>query len=251
MNKVINLKSVQMSCTQCSLSQLCLPRGLDKNEFSQLDKIIKHERTLKKGEQLFELGQPFKSLYAVRSGTVKVFLPIKNGDVQVVGFHMPGELLGFDAIGHNEHTCTAVALETCNICELPSAQLHEHALEIPGLYEHLMSLMSDEITEEHEMMLMLGRKSAEERIATFLLNLSARYSKRGFSPHKFNLTMSRNDIANYLGLAVETVSRCITHMQDEKLIEANRKYIHILDMEHLCEFVGTTEHECEMMKEGV
>jgi len=249
MSKVINIKSVKLSCSQCSLSTLCLPRGLDRDEFEKVASIVQRERPLRKGEALFEIGQPFKSLYAVQSGSVKVYLPTNDGEEQIVGFHMPGELLGFDALGHDEHTCTAVALETSSICELPYTKLSEIAKQVPGLSMHFMQLMGNEIADEHGMMLMLGKKSAEERIASFLISLSARYSKRGFSPNQFNLTMSRHDIANYLGLAVETISRCISHMQDEKILSADRKYIDILDMPRLRALAGVSERPCSILEE--
>ncbi len=248
MNKVVDFKSVKLSCLACSLSQLCLPRGLNKADFAKVAAIVERERPLEKGEPLFKLGQPFKSLYAVRTGSVKVYLPTNDGGEQIVGFHMPGELLGFDAMGHDEHTCTAVALEDSSVCELPYAQLHKIAKQVPGLSEHFMTLMSNEIADEHKMMLMLGKKSAEERTAIFLLSLSARFSQRGFSPNQFNLTMSRLDMGNYLGLAVETISRCVSHMQDEKIIEADRKYIHILDMPRLRAMAGVDEPTCQLLE---
>ena len=223
MSKVINIKSIKVSCSQCSLSQLCLPRNLDHDDFEALASIVKRERPLQKGEPLFELGQPFKSLYAIRTGSVKVFLPTNEGDEQIVGFHMPGELLGFDGMGQDSHSCSAVALESTSICELPYNRLQDIASELPSLTNHFMTLMSNEIADEHSMMLMLAKKSAEARMATFLLSLSARFSKRGFSARQFNLTMSRHDIANYLGLAVETVSRIMTHMQDAGIINVDRR----------------------------
>ena len=251
MTKVVNIKSVKLSCSQCSMSTLCLPRGLNNEEFDKVASIVQRERPLQRGEALFEIGQPFKSLYAVQSGSVKVFLPTNDGDEQIVGFHMPGELLGFDALGHDEHTCTALALETSSVCELPYDKLHELCKQVPGLSQHFMHLMSNEIADEHGMMLMLGKKSAEERIASFFLSLSARYSKRGFSPNQFNLTMSRHDIGNYLGLAVETISRCISNMQDNKIVEADRKYIRILDMAHLRKLAGVDERPCQLLEEKI
>lgn len=241
MTKIINFKSVKVSCSQCSLSQLCLPRGLSHHEFETLTEILKRERPVEKGEALFELGQPFKSLFAIRTGSVKVFLPTNDGDEQIVGFHMPGELLGFDGMGHDTHGCSAVALESSSICELPYARLHDLCQEIPSLSDHFMTLMSNEIADEHAMMLMLAKKSAEARMATFLLSLSSRFSKRGFSPSQFNLTMSRHDIANYLGLAVETVSRLMTHMQDEGLIHVDRRFVSIVDMPALQSMAGAGE----------
>jgi len=250
MNKVVNIKSVKLSCAQCSLATLCLPRGLEKDEFDKVASIVQREWPMRKGEVLFEMGEPFRSLYAVQSGSLKALIPTSNGDEQIVGFNMPGELLGFDALGGDVHTCTTVALETSSVCELPFSKLNMIAEEIPSLNQHFMQLMSNEIADEHKMMLMLGKKSADERIASFLLSLSARFSKRGFSPNQFNLTMSRHDISNYLGLAVETISRCIGHLQDEHIIEAERKYIRIIDMPRLRKLAGITEQRCLLLEEN-
>ena len=241
MTKVINFKSIKMSCTQCSLSQLCLPRGMSMEEFESLTAIVKRERPIEKGTTLFEMGQPFRSLYAIRTGSVKVFLPTNDGEEQIVGFHMPGEILGFDGMGHDVHACSAVALESSSICELPYSNLNDLAHKLPSLSDHLMTLMSNEIADEHSMMLMLAKKSAEARMAAFLVSLSSRFRKRGFSANQFNLTMSRNDIANYLGLAVETVSRLMTHMQDNGIIHVDRRFVSIKDMDGLHALAG----ECE------
>lgn len=249
MTKIINFKSVKVSCSQCSLASLCLPRGLNNEELESLTSIVKRERPLVKGEPLFELGQPFKSLYAIRTGSVKVYLPTNEGDEQIVGFHMPGELLGFDGMGHDVHCCSAVALESSSICELPYSRLHDLSHELPSLTDHFMTLMSHEIADEHAMMLMLAKKSAEARMATFLLSLSARFSKRGFSAKQFNLTMSRHDIANYLGLAVETVSRIMTHMQEEGLIDVDRRFVSIVDMPGLRSLAGIRDPQVTQRNE--
>lgn len=245
MAKIINLKSVKVSCSQCSLNQLCLPRSLSHEEFDALTSLVQRERSLAKGETLFDLGAPFTSLYAIRTGSIKVFLPTNSGEEQIVSFHMPGELLGFDGIGHDSHCCTAEALEACNICELPYPKIHELCLKLPSLSDHFMNLMSNEIAEEHAMMLTLAKKSAEERIAVFLLRMSARFHRRGFSTSQFNLTMSRHDIANYLGLAVETVSRIMTHLQDEGIIGVDRRFINIRDMNRLRILADVNDNTCQ------
>lgn len=233
MPKVIDIKSIENICSQCSLSQLCLPRGLSVEELRELSTIVKRERQISKGDIVYEIGQPFNSLYAIRIGSVKVLLPMNDGEEKIVGFHMPGELLGFDGMGHDKHCCTAVALESTSVCELPYNQLLELAIKLPNLGKHFMTLMSNEIADDHAQMLMLTKKTAEARIATFLLNLSARFRIRGFSEKQFNLRMSRNDIANYLGLAVETVSRIMTRMQEEGIIDVNRRFVNILNMQNL------------------
>jgi len=233
MTNIINLKAIKASCTQCSLNQLCLPRSLSHEEFDALTNLVQRERNLAKGETLFEMGASFSSLYAIRTGSIKVFLPTNSGEEQIVSFHMPGELIGFDGIGHASHCCTAEALEACKICELPYPKLHELSLKLPSLSDHFMNLMSNEIADEHAMMLTLAKKSAEGRMAVFLLRMSARFHRRGYSTSQFNLTMSRHDIANYLGLAVETVSRIMTHLHDEGIIDVDRRFINILDMSRL------------------
>ena len=249
MNKVINIQAVKVSCGQCSLAQLCMPRGLSNDEFNTLTAIVKRERPLQKGESLFKLGQSFSSLYAVRTGSVKTYLPTAGGEEQIVGFNMPGELLGFDGISRGDHTCTAIALEQTSVCELPFNRLHDLCNELPSLNDHFLSLMSNEIVGEHAMMLALARKSAEARMATFLLNLSSRFKRRGFSPTQFHLTMSRHDIANYLGLAVETVSRIMTHMQDAGMVEVERRFVRLTDMPRLQQLAGIEPDACASARE--
>ncbi len=244
MSQVVNLKSVKATCQSCSLSRLCLPRGLHDEELERLDRIVQRKRPLTKGEALFHVGQPFHSLFAVRSGSIKVVLPTSHGEEQIVGFHLPGELLGLDAMGHDTHHCTAIALETSSVCELPYHQMQELCKQIPSLNDQLMSLISDEIAGEHEMLLMLGKKTAEVRLAAFMANLSVRFHRRGFSSTEFNLPMSRHDIANYLGLAVETVSRLFTRFQEEGVIEVHRRLVQIRDRNRLWELAEMGGPQC-------
>jgi CRP/FNR family transcriptional regulator len=137
------------------------------------------------------------------------------------------------------HTCSAMALETTSVCELPFSGLEDLSRQVAGLQHQLFKLVGKEISNEHSMLLMLGNRSAEERLATFLLSLSSRLHERGFSAHEFNLSMSRHDIANYLGLAVETVSRLFTRFQEEGLLEVERRHITIRDLDRLRRMVGS------------
>ena len=233
MNKVINISTAKSSCAVCGFSDLCLPHGLKKEEWKLLDGLIQQEHTLEKGEPFFYSGQAFKSLYAVHSGSIKTFILTNDGDEQVIGFHMPGDLLGFDALGADIHSCTAVALETSSVCEIPIRALQALCLKAPHFAKHIMALMSQQITNQHDMMLMLAKKSAEVRIAALLLSISSRFQARGFSANQYHLSMSRHDIGNYLGLAVETVSRLLTHLHDAGMIQVDRRYIRIADMNGL------------------
>ncbi|MEM7401708.1 MAG: fumarate/nitrate reduction transcriptional regulator Fnr [Pseudomonadota bacterium] len=232
--KKINFKSLKASCKNCSLVELCLPRGLNTDDLSTLDEMIQQRRLVQKTENIFSQGKRSNCIYAVRSGSVKTFTTDKNGEEQILGFHLPGEILGLDGMDNQIHSCSAVALDTSTICELPIDDLNVLCVKIPGLQQQLLSLISNEITKDHTMLMLLARRNAEQKLATFFINLSGRFKARGYSADEFDLTMSRYDIGNYLGLADETVSRLISKFKDNKIIDANRKQISILNHEKLC-----------------
>jgi len=217
---------------------LCLPIGINETDMAKLEKIIKRKQPLKRGEHLFSQGDSFRSLYAIKSGSVKIYSIANDGSEQVTGFLLPGELAGMDAINTEQHNSGAKALETTSFCEIPFIQLEELAGQLSSLRHQLLRLMSKEIVKEEEMLMQLGKKTAEERLASMLLNFSARFKERGFSPSEFNLSMSRNDIGNYLGLAVETVSRLFTRFQEQELIHVKGKYIHLINIQDLGELAG-------------
>ena len=231
----INFKSLKASCKNCSLVELCLPRGLNNNDLDSLDDVIKQRKLLQKNERIFNQGEKSGCIYAVRSGSVKTYTTAKNGEEQVLGFHLPGEILGLDGLDNQIHSCSGIALDTATICELPIDELNVLCVKIPGLQQQLLSLISDEITKDHTMLLLLARRNAEQKLATFLINLSGRFKARGYSADEFDLTMSRYDIGNYLGLADETVSRLISKFKENNILDADRKKIAILDHEKLCD----------------
>jgi CRP/FNR family transcriptional regulator len=237
-HNVIDIASVKQACSGCNLRQLCLPLGIPSQDVELLDALIKRRRPLSRGRHVFRLGDEFRSLYAIRSGSVKTYTITEDGGEQVTGFHLPGEIIGLDAINSNQHPCAAKALETTSICELPFNRLEELAAQIPGLGRQLMRIMSREIQGDEELLMLLGKKSAEERLAALLMSLSRRYKERGFSSREFHLSMSRNDIGNYLGLAVETVSRLFTRFQQQGLIEVRYKYIRLQQIDALQALAG-------------
>lgn len=193
---------------------------------------------MSRGSHIFRVGDNFQAVYAVRSGSVKTYTLGNDGNEQVTGFHLPGELVGLDAISTDEHPCAAITLETTSLCPIPFTQLQALSSSIPSLGKQMLRIMSKEIlTDEHHLMI-LGKKSAEERLASMLLSLSKRFHQRGFSATEFNLTMSRNDIGNYLGLAVETVSRVFTRFQEQQILSAQRKFIQIHQITKLQEISG-------------
>jgi len=231
--KVITFEKIKIACKNCSLSTLCLPMGLDPNDVDRLDDIVKRNRPLHRGDYLFREGDKFQCLYIVKTGSVKTYAPSEDGGEQVLGFHLPGELIGLDAIEKSQHHCSARVLETSAVCEVPFHQLEDLSTTIPSLQHQMYRLLSREISQDENMLTLLGKKNAEERLAAFLLSLSERFKRRGFSPSDFHLSMSRHEIGNYLGLAVETISRLFTRFQDEKLLKVERKHIQLLDIERL------------------
>jgi len=224
-------------CQDCSLYRLCLPLGLHNDDLVQLDKIIKRSNSYKRGHSLFSIDTPFKSLFVVRTGSFKTTISASNGREQVTGFYFPGEFIGLDAIHEQAYKSTAKALESSSVCELPYGHLQELGQEIPQLQLQLLSRLSKELSGDKGLMLLLGKKTAEEKLATYLLSLSKRFKERGYSATEFQLSMSRSDIGNHLGLAVETVSRLFSRFQEQDLIAINGKTISLQDrdkIEGLC-----------------
>jgi len=234
----VNLARLKTACSSCSLRELCLPVGLSDQEMSRLDSLVFVRRPIKRGDYLFRAGEPFASLYAARTGFFKTKLLLEDGREQVTGFHMAGELMGMDGIGTERHTCDAVALEDSEVCVIPYDRLEGLSREMEALQHHFHKMMSREIVREHGVMMLLGSMRAEERLAAFLLNLSQRLSTRGYSPHEFNLRMTREEIGSYLGLKLETVSRAFSKFQEAGLIAVQQKNIRILDPAGLRELVG-------------
>jgi CRP/FNR family transcriptional regulator, anaerobic regulatory protein len=228
--KILSFEHVKVACKNCSLGTLCLPVGLAADDVERLDSIIKRNRPLHRGDHLFRNGDRFRSLFVVKTGSVKTFAPSEDGGEQVLGFHLPGEIIGLDAIEREEHACSAKVLETAAICEIPFGRLEELSSTLPSLQRQIYRLLSKEIGHDTEMLMLLGKKNAEERLASFLLSLSSRFKRRGLSATDFYLSMSRHEIGNYLGLAVETVSRLFTRFQEEGLLQVERKHVQLLNL---------------------
>jgi len=226
------------SCSNCRLRPGCLPAGMTGGELAQLEDLARGKRTFRRGDHLFRSGSPLQSLYAVRSGFFKTLVLHGDGREQVTGFQMAGEIIGMDGISNDTHTCDAVALEDSEVCELPFGKLEELGRTLPALQRHLHRAMSREIVRDHGIMLLLGSMRAEERLAAFLLNMSQRFAARGYSPSAFNLRMTRQEIGNYLGMKLETVSRTLSQFQEAGLISVRNKAVEILDAKNLRAFFG-------------
>jgi CRP/FNR family transcriptional regulator len=223
------------------MHQLCLPMGLDNADIERLDRIIGRRRRLTRDENLYRMGDPFKNLYAIRFGHFKTYQINPSGEQQVTGFQMAGELLGMDAISADKHHCDAVALEDSEVCEVPFTRLEDLFGQMPTLLHHFHRIMSQEITREQNVMLILGNMRAEQQFAAFLVNLASRYAARGYSSTSFQLRMSREDIGNYLGLTIESISRLLSRFKKRGLLKVDKREVEILDPVMLKALAAGTE----------
>ncbi len=245
--EAVTIGALKASCAQCSMHQLCLPMGLDDDDIGRLDQIIGKRRRLERDERLYQMDEPFRNLYAIRFGHFKTYQINAAGEQQITGFQMAGELLGMDAISGDRHHCDAVALEDSEVCEIPFFRLEELFGQVPTLLRHFHRIMSQEITREQNVMLLLGNMRAEQRFAVFLVNLSARYQARGYASTGFALRMSREDIGNYLGLTIESVSRLLSRFKKQGWIEVDKREIKLLDLPILKAMAAGTE-QCSPME---
>lgn len=226
----ITVASLKVACAQCNLLELCLPFGMSENEIDRLDELVGARKKIKRQQPLYRAGDPFEAIYAIRAGSFKTDVLLEDGREQVTGFQMTGEILGLDGISTEVHSCNAIALEDSEVCVIPYDKLEELSRVVEGLQHQFHKVMSREIVRDHGVMTLLGSMRAEERLAAFLLNMSQRFTARGFSAAEFHLRMTREEIGSYLGLKLETVSRAFSKFQEEGLIAVQQKHIRILDI---------------------
>jgi CRP/FNR family transcriptional regulator len=221
-----------------------MPVGLDTEDMQKLDSIVATRKHVKQGQMLFSNGDPFASLYAIRTGFFKTCISNEDGREQVTGFQMAGEIIGLDGIVSDHHSCNAVALEDAEVCVMPFANVEDLSREFPVLQRHVHKVMSREIVRENGMMMMLGNMRAEERLAAFLLNLVQRLHARGFSQSEMILRMTREEIGSYLGLKLETISRTFSKLSEEGIIEVKQRYVKILRADELKKILNPQSQPC-------
>ena len=215
-----------------------MPVGLTFEELDRIDDMVAARRKIKRGTTLFRNGEKFTSLFAIRTGFFKTRVASEDGRDQVTGFQMAGEIIGLDGIVNDHHTCDAVALEDAEVCVMPFDRIEELSREVNTLQRHVHKIMSREIVREHGVMLLLGSMRAEERLATFLLNLVQRLHARGFSQSELVLRMTREEIGSFLGLKLETVSRTFSKFVEDGIVEVKQRHVHILSTESLRDIVN-------------
>lgn len=232
--QVVNITELRRACRTCSLQELCLPRGLAQEDVQRLEAIVNLKGPLERGRHLFREGDPFHSIYAVRDGALKTYSIDADGREHVLGFHLPGELVGLDAIYPRVNTCSAVSLSNASVCVLPYNRLSDLAHEVAGLQSQIFRLLSKDLSVSVNL---ATDHTAEERLAGFLISIAARSG----GGTELKLVMPRRDIASYLRLATETVSRLLARFQQQGYIEVHRKNLRLLKVDELRELGGSFE----------
>ncbi len=217
-------------CSTCAFSQACLSQGMDKTSLVDLHMLVEHVGPLHAGDHIFRRGDPFGAIAAVRAGTVKTYVLDEDGREHVLGFHLPGEVIGLDGIDGDVYPCNAVALDTVMLCRFSFPKIALLAARLPNLLQLLFRLLSRGMARAK---LLAGDWSADQKLAAFLFALSDRLAARGFSATRFQLTMSRTDIANHLHIAPETVSRVLWRFQRDGLLRVDRRDMELLDRDRL------------------
>lgn len=227
-----------VTCTNCNLDNLCIPKGLSHSEVAELGLLVNRNNIRQKGEVIYHAGSPFRGLIALRSGSAKLMSFDQTGNELLVDFILPGEILGFDGLSSQIHNCTAIALETLNYCHLPAHNIEQLAANSPALSYMLLQRSCNQFDSQVDKV-MLSRRTAEERVACFILHISDRFQLRGYSEMEFRLSMSREEIGNHLGIAHETVSRIMHLFQARKLIQVKSKQLKIINKKELSNFYTT------------
>lgn len=220
-------------CAGCSMRSACMPQTLSAQELSRFDSIVSATRLIKRGDSLYRANDTFQSIYAIRSGSFKTVVMHRDGREQVTGFHLAGEVLGLDGVCTEHHSSDAIAIEDSSVCIIPYALLESMCAESKRLQQQVLRMMSGEIVRESSLMMLLGTMSAEQRVAAFLLNMSSRMKARGYSAAEFNLRMTREEMGNFLGMKLETVSRMFSKFQRDGLVQSRGKQIRIVDLDEL------------------
>ncbi len=211
------------------LRDFCSSTELDPHATPEIKRLLTQRTRFRKDDVLYRVGDRFNALYAIRIGSCKTVLLANDGQEQVAGFHMAGEIIGVDGIATDIHECEVIALEDMEVCRLPFDQI-EHLAQLSDEFGHtLHKLLSQESTRIHSLMIVLGTMHAEQRLAAFLLDLSQRYRARGYSSSEFVLRMTREEIGSYLGLKLETVSRLFSRLQQEGLLQVQGRNVKLLD----------------------
>lgn len=232
--EVISLHtSRRRNCGDCEVFARCLGRTGSAQSIEALGTIEASATLVHRNDHVYRAGDAFRGLHVVKAGCVKAYVNSESGEEQVLGFYMPGEIIGFDGLAQGWHLSSAVAVGTGSICELPQARLQRLAADHGEVHDTLMNWCSLELVRMQHLVQSMATRSADARLAGFLVDLSDYHARHGYSATQFTLPMLRTDIGRHLGLAVETISRVINRFRRDGLVTIERQQVHIHDLDGL------------------
>lgn len=205
-------------CSDCFLQNHCLASELDDDCRTQISAITDHPKPFQKGSHIYRQGSAFTHVYIVRSGAVKTYYLDEEGEENISGFYLPGEMFGIDGVGAGGHRYSAQSLDTTAVCAIDFADFEALFGEFPSIQRQFTNVLCDELYARQQPLLRLRQYPAEERLSAFLLDIAERVQRRNKNTSEFNLPMPRRDIARYLCLAEETLSRLFRRLQDRDML---------------------------------
>lgn len=240
----MNERSYEVSCDRCSISGLCFPAGLGDADRAELNKIVQRARPLRRGAHLFRAGDRAESVYALRTGSLKCYIVTPGGEEHVTGFYLPGEVVGLESLASGVYVQNAVALDTALICRIPLDRYEQLSDRLPALRRQLVNVLSRELFDMQGRLIDAQNADAPAALAGFLFGLAHRLHQRGLYSDRLTLPMSRGDIASFLGLTLETVSRMFMRLQSDGVIEVHARDIRIIDQDRLKAAAGFRMDAC-------
>lgn len=221
-------KAWPTACANCHLRNVCLTRELAESVDPEFQHLILSHRRVKAGQAVYRTGDSFSSVYLLKIGFVKTLALLEDGREQVSAFYMPGDTFGIDGVASGKHASDAIALEDVDVCVIAYDNLERVGLATPAAQRSVYRMFSQEIVRRQESVAVLSEMSAEQRVATFLIDLSRRFSARGLSSSEFLLRMTREEIGSLLGLKLETVSRVFSKLHIDGLVHVDGKHVRIV-----------------------
>lgn len=221
------------NCLQCGLQKICFPKGLYRSDVERLEQVVDKLPSLDKGQLLYQAGDKFKSLYAIKAGMIKVYSQNEASEEIIHGFYLPGDVVGSEALSDRVHLFNAVAQDVTSVCAIEMDQLQDLSSVVPNLYSHILSIMSRDIVDGRIHNELLTKKSADQRVAYFLWNMVERYQLRGYHFMQFRLNILHKEVAGFLNLTPETVSRVLAKMAKDKVLSWKKKEVIVYNIEFL------------------
>lgn len=217
-------------CLNCFKKSQCLIKRITFDDIQGLDNQLLRNKRYQYGDYIYRQGESCESVFFIKSGSAKSQISSDQGIDQVTGFHFSTEVLGLDALGYDKHVSSVMVLENSIVCAFSRQLVEKICLVSPDFQRDLIARLSREIAHEHQLLMLINKYTAEQRVAIFLLDLFIRMGYRGKSTIDINLSMSRADIANYLGLVPETISRAFSKFERLGIIEVKKKKLKVIDM---------------------